>query len=382
MKRVLLFCLISLVILSACSPAPAALMTPAHVAEEETQPAQIPTQPPAVAATHSAVTVIDALGREVPFTEPPISIVTTGKGVILILDAAYMFPAAPERIVAMGNAAQGTGNFISMIDPSYDTKVILQNDAGAEQIAAVQPDLVILKSYLAETVGKPIEALNIPVVYVDFETPEQYTRDLAILGKVFQNDAQAQELASFYENNVNSIQTALNDVTEKPKVLMLYYNDKDGAVAFNVPPMAWMQTKMVELAGGEPVWGSANPGKGWTTVTLEQIAAWDPDQIYIISYLKDSSDIAAGLKTDPQWSALRAVKENHLHGFPADIYSWDQSDSRWILGLSWLAAHLHPEKFPQFDILQEAQDFYQKLYGLDAQFFNENILPTFRGDLP
>ena len=156
MKRVLLFCLISLVILSACSPAPAALMTPAHVAEEETQPAQIPTQPPAVATTQSAVTVIDALGREITFTEPPIRIVTTGKGVILILDAAYMFPAAPERIVAMGNAAQGTGNFISMIDPSYDTKVILQNDAGAEQIAAVKPDLVILKSYLAETVGKPI----------------------------------------------------------------------------------------------------------------------------------------------------------------------------------------------------------------------------------
>jgi iron complex transport system substrate-binding protein len=333
-------------------------------------------------AIQTPLTVVDALGREVSLSAPPSRIVITGKGLILILDAAYMFPEASARIAALGKATQGTGNFTSLIDPSFATKTILETDAGAEQIAATQPDLVILKSYLAETVGKPIEALNIPVIYVDFETPEQYTRDLAILGKIFQNETRAQELADFYLSKVSQIQTALKDVTTKPRVLMLYYNDKDGAVAFNVPPMAWIQTQMVELAGGEPVWGSANPGNGWTVVTLEQIAAWDADQIFLISYLKDSAEITASLKSDPQWQALRAVKDGHLYGFPADLYSWDQSDSRWILGLSWLAARLHPESFPQFDIIQEAKLFYSQLYGLDEMFFETKIQPTFRGDLP
>ncbi|WP_298005177.1 hypothetical protein [Anaerolinea sp.] len=76
------------------------------------------------------------------------------------------------------------------------------------------------------------------------------------------------------------------------------------------------------------------------------------------------------------------MKEGHLYGFPADLYSWDQPDSRWILGLSWLAARLHPDRFPQFDIVAEAQQFYQRLYGLDVQFFESRIKPTFRGDLP
>ncbi|HPH98444.1 MAG TPA: ABC transporter substrate-binding protein [Anaerolineaceae bacterium] len=374
MKRLLSVVLTGLILLSACSTAP--------VVQETAASAQSKTSIPGEAPTQAAVVVVDALGREVTLAKPPTRIVITGKGLILTLDAAYMFPEAPSRIAALGTADQGSGNFVSLIDPYFDKKVILQTDAGAEQIAAVQPDLVILKSYLAETVGKPIEALNIPVLYVDFETPEQYTRDLAILGKVFQNEARAKELADFYINKVNAIQTTLKDVQEKPSVLMLYYNNKDGAVAFNVPPMSWIQTQMVELAGGKPVWGSANPGKGWTMVTLEQIAAWDADQIYIISYQKNSAQIAAILKTDPQWQALRAVKQGQLYGFPADIYSWDQSDSRWILGISWLAARLHPESFAQFDIVQEAQKFYQQIYGLDAQFFEAKIRPTFRGDLP
>ncbi len=382
MKHLLPIFLIGMILLSACSAAPVVQPTSALADQETLTPSQAAYPATSAPAIQTPLTVVDALGREVSLSAPPSRIVITGKGLILILDAAYMFPEASARIAALGKATQGTGNFTSLIDPSFATKTILETDAGAEQIAATQPDLVILKSYLAETVGKPIEALNIPVIYVDFETPEQYTRDLAILGRIFQNETRAQELADFYLSKVSQIQTALKDVTTKPRVLMLYYNDKDGAVAFNVPPMAWIQTQMVELAGGEPVWGSANPGNGWTVVTLEQIAAWDADQIFLISYLKDSAEITASLKSDPQWQALRAVKDGHLYGFPADLYSWDQSDSRWILGLSWLAARLHPESFPQFDIIQEAKLFYSQLYGLDEMFFETKIQPTFRGDLP
>ena len=52
------------------------------------------------------------------------------------------------------------------------------------------------------------------------------------------------------------------------------------------------------------------------------------------------------------------------------------------LGLTWLAGRLHPELFPRLNMVAEAQSFYQNLYGLDAAFFEKNILPTFKGDLP
>lgn len=374
MKKLWMFVLLAALVLGACSP------QAAQPTSEPAAPAAVETETQAPVDT--SIKITDALGREVTLAAAPQRIVITGKGLILILDAAYMFPEAAQRIVALGKASQGTGNFISLIDPGYDQKMLLENDAGAEQIAAANPDLVILKSYLAETVGKPIEALNIPVIYLDLETPEQYTRDLAILGKVFQNEPRAQEMADFYLNKAAAVENAVKDAAQKPSVLMLYYTEKDGAVAFNVPPMSWIQTRMVEMAGGTPAWASANPGKGWTEVTLEQIAAWDADYIFIISYQKNSAEIAASLKTDPKWQALRAVKEEHLFGFPADVYSWDQSDARWILGLTYLAGRLHPEIFSQLDILKETQQFYQTVYGLNAEFFEGKIRPTFRGDLP
>ncbi|NPV76463.1 MAG: ABC transporter substrate-binding protein [Anaerolineae bacterium] len=381
MKPYALALLIGSILLGACSGAPASSGTavPTETAIPANTGLSTPTAP---AAEPQQLSVIDALGRQVDFKSPPMRIVIAGKALFMIADAAYMFPQAPGRIAAMGDAGQGATNFIALVDPDYQAKASLEQDAGAEQIAAVQPDLVILKSYLAETVGKPIQALGIPIVYVDLETPEQYERDIAILGKVFQDEARARQITQYYLERMNEVKTATQGIQDKPRVLLLYYTDKDGAVAFNVPPMEWMQTQIVQLAGGEPVWSSANPGKGWTKVTLEQIAAWEADQIFIVSYFKDPAEVVAGLKSDPQWQALRAVQGGRLYAFPGDLYSWDQPDARWILGLKWMAAKLHPDRFPQFDIIQEARQFYQTLYGLDAQFFEEKIRPTFKGDLP
>lgn len=383
MKRLTLFVLSLVLLLAACSSpsggAPQATPAPATEAPAATE---APTAVPATEApADTSVTIVDALGREVTLPAAPQRIVFTGKALFMIADAAYTFPNAAERIVGIGSTGQGSGNFIQLIDPAYDQKAVLEKDAGAEQIAVLNPDLVIMKSFLAESAGAPIEALGIPVVYIDFETPEQYLRDLAILGKVFGDEARAAEVAAFYQSKMDEIAAAVKDAP-KPRVLMLNYNDKDGVVAFNVPPMNWLQTSMVELAGGEPVWADANPGKGWTQVTLEQIAAWDADQIFVVSYFADPAQVLESMKADPNWKAIRAVKEGKLYAFPGDLYLWDQPDPRWILGLTWLAGKLHPEAFPNLDMTAEAYAFYSTLYRLDKAFVDENIVPTFKGTLP
>jgi len=258
MKHLALFVLSLVLLLSACSPQATASPAPATEAPAATEaPTAAPTSPP---ANLQPVTVTDALGREVTLPAAPQRIVITGKALFMIADAAYLFPQAMDKIAGLGDAGQGSGNFIKLIDPNYAAKQTLAKDAGAEQVAALQPDLVILKSYLAESVGAPIEALGIPVVYIDFETPEQYARDLAILGKVFGDEARAAEVAAFYQNKMDAIAAAVKDAP-KPRVLLLYYNEKDGNVSFNVPPMNWIQTQMVQLAGGEPVWADTTPPK-------------------------------------------------------------------------------------------------------------------------
>ncbi len=365
-KRLMLLSLVLVLILVACA-GPAA-------------PA--PTAAPAATPTSADFTVTDALGRKVTFARPPQRIVVVGKALFMIADAIYLFPESSARVAAIGKTVQNKRDFIPVIDPNYSSKTILETDAGAEQIAAAKPDLVLLKSSVAESLGKPVEALGIPVVYVDFETPEQYWRDITMLGQLFQNEARAKQVIAFYQGRIERISKALDGVASKPRVLLLYYSDKDGAMAFNVPPLTWIQTMLVEMAGGQPVWKDAQLGSGWTKVNLEQIAAWDADQIYIVAYTKNSSDVVKQLEADPQWQALRTVKQGKLYGFPGDYYSWDQPDPRWILGLTWLAAKINPDRFPDLDLDQEIRTFYKEFYNLGDAAYQKDIQPNLMGDLP
>ncbi|GIK57436.1 MAG: ABC transporter substrate-binding protein [Chloroflexi bacterium] len=393
MKRLTVISLLALLLLAACSPQAADSPTAtASIPTDEPEPAPTsepvpteeptPTEEPAEVEEPAGipVTIVDALGREVVLLAAPERIVFTGRALFMIADAAYIFPDAAQKIVGIGNTGQGSGNFIQLIDPAYDAKAVLDRDAGAEQIAALNPDLVIMKSFLAESMGAPIEAIGIPVVYIDFETPEQYLRDLAILGKVFGDEARAEEVAAFYQSKMDEVTAVVAEVPQ-PRVLMLNYNDNDGVVAFRVPPIAWLQTSMVQMAGGEPAWTDANPGDGWTEVTLEQIAAWDADQIFVVSYFVDPNEVLESIKADPNWQAMRAVQEGNLYAFPGDVYLWDQPDPRWILGLTWLAGKVHPDLFPDLDIIAEMEIFYQTLYGLDAAFVEQNMVPALQGDI-
>lgn len=340
--------------------------------------------PAAAAAAAGPITVTDALSRTVTFQEPPQNIVVTGKALFMVANAIYAFPEAAERIAALGKTSQSQLDWIPVVDPNYKDKTILESDAGPEQIAAVKPDLVLLKSSSAEKLGKPLEALGIPVVYVDFETPEQYQRDLATLGQIFGNPGRAQELAAFYQAEVDKVAqaTARLEDSDKPNVLLMYYTDRDGAVAFNVPPLGWIQTQMVQLAGGQPVWQDAQLGNGWTKVNLEQIAAWDPDQIYVVAYFNPVDEVVAQLQADPQWQLLTAVKNGQLYGFPGDYYSWDQADTRWVLGLNWLASKVQPDLFKDLDIDQMARAFYSTLYNLDDAAYDQDVKPNLTGSLP
>ncbi len=328
-------------------------------------------------ARADGITVTDALGRTVTLPKTPSRIVLVGKALFMVADSIYVFPEAGKNIVALGSTVQGAGDFIPMIDPTFNDKTMLDSNAGAEEVAAVKPDCAILKSSTKATLGDPLEQLGIPVVYVDFETPEQYERDMKTLGQIFQNPDRAAKVMEYISGKADMVKKAVSTLKDdqKPKTLILYYSVKEGDISFNVPPMGWMQTLLVDMAGGTPVWKDANPGKGWTKVSLEQVAAWDPEYIFVVAYAKPSTEAVASLLKDPQWQELKAVKENKLFAFATDVYSWDQPDTRWTLGLQWLAAKLHPDLFKDWDVTKAAKEFYKEIYAMDDASFDKNIAP-------
>ncbi len=317
------------------------------------------------------------------FPAPPHRIVIAGKALFMITDVAFMFPEAPSRVVALGKGVQYKLDFAPVVDTRYSSLTVLGTDAGVEQVAAAEPDAVFLKTFARTTLGKPLEALGVKVVYFDLETPEAYYREIGTMGKIFGDPARAEQLVGFFKDRVARITTAVASATTRPRVLVLYYSAKNGPVSFNVSPAEWINVSEVRLAGGDPVWTSGvKLGQSWTTVTVEQIAAWNPDQVYVITYFSDPKDAVAKIKADPRWQALTAVRTNAVYAFPGDYYSWDQPDPRWVLGLTWLATKIHPEQTSALHLDTESRSFYSTVYSLDTAAYDRSIKPNLWGDLP
>ena len=318
--------------------------------------------------------ITDPTGRTVIVPTDPRRIVTAGQAVLMVADALYLFPGAPSRIVGIGRIDQGRGNFLEALDPYYVRRAVLETNVGPEQVASLTPDLVILKSTMKERLGDGVELLGIPVVYVDLETPEQYQRDLLFLGELLGEPSRARDVTDYFASITEETaalarkaarQAAGDGTSGRPTVLFLYASVTGGETAFQVPPRDWIQTTIVELSHALPVWIDDAPVGGWRTVSLEQIAAWNPDVITLVAYRRDVEAVKRSLIAQPAWRELEAVRRGALHSFPVDFYSWDQPDVRWLLGLQWLTSILWPQAFPPGLLRERVYDFYRILYGMD-----------------
>lgn len=335
-------------------------------------------------AHSAAFTVTDALGRAVHFAQSPQRVVVVGKASFTIANAVALFPDARHRLVAFSGgmlSRQGAGNFLTLVMPGQDTVNLSGGDAGVEQIAAAKPDVVLLKSS-AVRLGDVLSRLGIRIVYLDFETTANNERDLAVLGQLLGEPDRAQRLISYYGDVLAGVrsQTASIPGAGRPRTLLLQYSERGGVIAFSVPGPEWIQTELVELAGGIPVWKDAAQRSGWTVVNLEQIAAWDPDIVLVVNYAASATQAVADIMADTKWQALRAARENKVFAFPGDFYSWDQPDTRWGLGFLWLATRIHPQLFQQTNLPLEIARFYA-LYGLDAATVQSRVMPLIRENI-
>jgi len=337
-----------------------------------------PSEKPAVAVTDSA-------GRVVELDEVPDRLLVVGDGTFMVAHLLAMFPEGLERMVAMEKRGRTASAFLPLVDPGYSSRTFLDPNPGPEQIAGVRPDLVLARGVFEDQTARSLARIKIPVAYLSLESPERFIADVELVGRVLARPERAEAIADYYRGRVDRVGRALADLPagDRPRVLLAMAVTRGERVAVQVPARAWMQTQIVERAGATPVWlEDAEVVTGWTVVTIEQIARWDPDWIFVVFWhSQDPKRALADLRADRHWAALEAVKAGRLRAFPGDVYGWDLPDPRWILGLEWTAATLHPKRFPDYDPEAELQSFFGGLYGMSPAAIAESIRPEVRMDL-
>ncbi|ALB61590.1 Periplasmic binding protein [Cronobacter condimenti 1330] len=242
-------------------------------------------------AQHWPVTIKDLDNRTVTIAhEPQRIILQDGRDIFALALLERDNPFA--KVVAWNNLPKKqdseTWNVLKRKWPEaeaiLDMKFSDQGNVDLETVISRQPDLMIAqlraKPSLVQTgVLARLEALHIPVVFVDYELHpvENTLPSIALLGKVLGQTDRAQAYIDFYQQRLDTIHQRLADVTKKPLVFIepiAGVGGLDNGCCFTHAHNGW--GGLVEAAGGTNIGSQLLPGASGN-VSVEKIIAMNPD---------------------------------------------------------------------------------------------------------
>lgn len=205
------------------------------------------------------------------------------------------------------------------------------------------------------------EQLGIPVIVLDadFEAmPATYRR----FGEIFNMKDRAEELAVYCENVLNDVQEKIAAIPDADRVTVYYAEKEDGLATESA---ASSHAAVLNMAGAKVVAEVDNEGGGgMSPVSLEQVLVWDPE--VIISWGELRGGAYNTIKTAPEWSTVKAVKDGKVYSMPNQPFSWiDRPPSvNRFLGVQWVANLLYPDVY-DIDIAKTTKEFYSMFYHVD-----------------
>ncbi|WP_333851545.1 ABC transporter substrate-binding protein [Leclercia sp.] len=165
-----------------------------------------------------------------------------------------------------------------------DMKFSDQGNVDLETVISRQPDLMIAqlraKPSLVQTgVLAKLEALHIPVVFVDYELRpvENTLPSIALLGKVMGQTDRAQAYIDFYQQRLDKIHQRLATASKKPLVFIepiAGVGGLDNGCCFTHARNGW--GGLVEAAGGTNIGSQLLPG-ATGNIAVEKIISLNPD---------------------------------------------------------------------------------------------------------
>jgi iron complex transport system substrate-binding protein len=302
------------------------------------------------------VTLTDQGGNTVEVPQPVRRIISTysmGTYYIYAVGARGQLVSA-GYLGARDPAGQAAMERIDSRFPEIDN-LVRQDEVNAEEVAALQPDLV-LGSPRFEWIDTVAE-LGVPIFLYEGETPERIKQAMLLTGGLLGPNARARAEAwvAYYDAVFEAItvQTDTLDEEERPRVLF------SGTEPQRIASGDMYQTAMIEAAGGVSV--SAELRGYWNDVNLEQILLWGPDVIFVVPYGGASVE---AITESEEWQTLAAVRDGRVYRVPKLVAPWDTPVPDSVLGIVWMAQTLYPEVV-ELDCTAETEYFYGTFYDYD-----------------
>ena len=274
-------------------------------------------------------------------------------------NALVLMLGGADKLVATTVQAQRQP-WLRKLYPRIDQVPAAFNAAGdlnVETLLGARPD-VILMAYdgALPRWSAAVEAYHVPIVLMPNTSLEGLKTTARITGTVLgPREAEvAEDYIRYFDANIRRVrrETERLSAGQRPKVL-----HTSSAGILTADGLDTVIDDWIRLAGGRnaaDVTGNGRP------VTLEQVAAWDPDVIIVGTAPNQLSRKA--ILEDPRWREIKAVKNGNVLVNPSGAYLWDRHSAEAALQVLWAAKMIHPELFSDLDIKRETINFYAKYF--------------------
>ena len=283
---------------------------------------------------------------------------------------------ATDKIVGvMANWKQQLGDSYARLAPELNQKATLGDltHVDPEKLVALHPQVVFVTNYAPQEMIDSITALGIPVVAISLRHDEPgekakmnpsirgeemaYDKGLregiTLIGEIVNKPAEAKALITATDQGRKIVSDRLKDVPAEKRIRAYMANPELTTYG------SGKYTGLMMLHAGA-VNVAAATVKGFKTVSMEQIIAWDPQVIFVQARYPS---VVNEINSSPQWQAIDAVKNHRVWLMPDYAKAWGYPMPEAMgIGELWMAKKLYPQKFQDVDMNKLANKWYQRFY--------------------
>ena len=340
------------------------------------------------------VTVTDLAGRQVTLKQPIQRIVLV-RGRDISALAMLLGSEIEEKLVAWGPDLEAYDGdtyrrFVSTFPRLADVPQlgsVYQDAVSCERVLALEPDLVIVDTFMIDRgykcVGR-LQRAGLPVLFLDFtQNPfRSAQRSLEVLARVLGKEDRAQQATTFIDAELDKVLARLSNLDE-PQVSVYVEGGYQGVENYG-PTYGYGY----DAKGHMTAWGAIlhrlrahNIAAGVVPkmgpISPEYLLKADPDLIVVtgacwtsppdtmhLGYYTEVTDARARLQaftTRPGWSELTAVKTGQVYGL---YHNFSMQMAEFVV-LQQLAKWLYPSEFGDLDPEASLREFHERFMPVD-----------------
>lgn len=302
--------------------------------------------------------IVDGAGREVRVPDRVERAFPAGPPAAILI-----YVVAPDTLVGWPRANRAEE--LEFLLPGIGDRPVVGritgrgNSANLESVLNLRPDLIVdsgsLRDTYVELANRVQSQTGVPYALLDGRFTA-IPRSCELLGELLGRPERARELARYASDTMRTVSSRIERVPMAQRPRVYYARGPTGLEtglggSINIESLEFMGLRLV----------SQERSGGLARIPIEQVLRWDPDVIITID-----REFANGVRSDPLWQGVRAVREGRVHLSPKLPFGWIDFPPgiNRLPGLWWLGKMVFPTLFPE-DLAVITRDFYRLAYGVE-----------------